>query len=68
MSPLDYLKIFWDGGYFDLLLFQSNVYAVQQGRGGGSLKINKNEMEQFVSILLQMGIANMPVIEYILAE
>ncbi|XP_049798775.1 piggyBac transposable element-derived protein 3-like [Schistocerca nitens] len=58
MTPLQYYKIFMNDDIFELIAEQSNIYALQ--KDSVSLQTSKNEMEQFVGILLHMGIIKMP--------
>ncbi|XP_047120480.1 uncharacterized protein LOC124803339 [Schistocerca piceifrons] len=58
MTPLQYYKIFMNNDVFELIAEQSNIFAVQ--KDSVSLQTSKNEMEQFVGILLHMGIIKMP--------
>ncbi|XP_046986852.1 piggyBac transposable element-derived protein 3-like [Schistocerca americana] len=58
MTHLHYYKIFMNDDVFELIAEQSNIYALQ--KDSVSLQPSKNEMEQFVGILLHMGIIKMP--------
>lgn len=58
MSPLQYFKAFWDNELFELIATQTNLYAHQ--KDGVIFQTNKCEIEQFIGILLQMGIVKMP--------
>ncbi|XP_049862590.1 piggyBac transposable element-derived protein 2-like isoform X3 [Schistocerca gregaria] len=58
MTPLQYYKKFLNYDVFELIAEQSNIYALQ--KDSVSLQTSKNEMEQFVGILLHMGIIKMP--------
>ena len=58
MTPLQYYKAFLNDDVFELIAEQSNIYALQ--KDGISLQTNKSELEQFVGILLQIGIVKMP--------
>ncbi|XP_049961836.1 piggyBac transposable element-derived protein 3-like [Schistocerca serialis cubense] len=58
MTHLHYYKIFMYDDVFELIAEQSNIYALQ--KDSVSLQPSKNEMEQFVGILLHMGIIKMP--------
>ncbi|XP_047098378.1 piggyBac transposable element-derived protein 3-like [Schistocerca piceifrons] len=58
MTPLKYYKIFMNDDVFELISEQPNIYALQ--KDSVSLQTSKNEMEQFVGILLHMGIIKMP--------
>ncbi|XP_049782287.1 piggyBac transposable element-derived protein 3-like [Schistocerca cancellata] len=58
MTPLQYYKIFMNDEVFELIAEQSNIYALQ--KDSVSLQTSKNEVEQFVGILLHMGTIKMP--------
>ncbi|XP_049835116.1 piggyBac transposable element-derived protein 3-like [Schistocerca gregaria] len=57
-TPLQYYKIFINDDVFQLIAEQSNIYALQ--KDSVSLQTIKNEMEQFVGILLHMGVIKVP--------
>lgn len=58
MTPLQYFKCFITDNIVELISRQSNIYAMQ--KDGIVLGTNINEIELFISILLQMGIVKMP--------
>ena len=58
VSPLQYFKLFFDDQLISHIADQSNLYAVQQT--GRSHNTNSNEIEQYIGILLMMGIIKLP--------
>ena len=54
MSPLEYFKLFFDDKLISHIAHQSNLYATQQA--GKSQSTNSNEIEQYIGLLLMMGI------------
>lgn len=58
MSPLQYLKLFFDDQIISHIADQSNLYAVQTT--GRSHNTNSNEIEQYIGILLMMGVIKLP--------
>ena len=58
MSPLEYFKLFFDDKLISHIAHQSNLYATQ--KAGKSHSTNSNEIEQYLGILLMMGIIKLP--------
>ncbi|CAH0728216.1 unnamed protein product, partial [Brenthis ino] len=57
-DPLDYLYLFFSEDIFTDLVDQTNLYSVQQT--GRSIQASENEMRDFISIHILMGIVEMP--------
>lgn len=58
VAPIDYFKMFFDDNIFQHIADQTNLYAVQQT--GNSIKATKQEIEQYVGILMMMSIIQLP--------
>lgn len=58
LTPYEYFKHYITDEVIDLIVEQSNIYAHQ--KDGKVLNVSRTEIEQFLSILLQMGIVHMP--------
>ena len=58
IAPIDYFKIFFDDPLFQHIADQTNLYSVQQT--GDSIKTTKQEIEQYVGILMMMSIIQLP--------
>ena len=58
IAPIDYFKMFFDDSLFQHIADQTNLYSVQQT--GDSIKTTKQEMEQYVGILMMMSIIQLP--------
>lgn len=57
-DPLDYLYLFFSQDIFTDLVDQTNLYSVQQT--GRSIQASENDMRDFISIHILMGIVEMP--------
>jgi hypothetical protein len=57
MTPIDYFRQFFPNDLFQLIQTQTNLYALQNQ---STFRTNTMEIEQFVGILLKMGIVGMP--------
>ena len=57
-TPLQFFKLFFDDDLIKLLAEQSNIYSVS--KSGNSVNTNSQEMEQFLGVLIKMGIVKLP--------
>ena len=58
MSPMEYFSLFWDDTVMDTLVYQTNLYSVQQT--GASINLTKDELEEFLGIQMRMSVVKMP--------
>ena len=58
MSPMEYFSLFWDDTIMDTLVYQTNLYSVQQT--GVSINLTKDELEEFLGIQMRMPVVKMP--------
>ncbi len=58
LSPLKYFKMFFDDELISTIVEQTNLYSVQTSNR--NINTNKNEIEQFLGILVMMGILKYP--------
>jgi len=56
-SPVDYFRQFLNADLFQYIMDQSNLYAVLSG---SSFRTTVAELEQYVGILMKMGMVPMP--------
>lgn len=57
-TPTEYFEIFFDDAVFELLVSESNLYAME--KNGIELKCTSFEMRRYIGVLLFMGIIKMP--------
>ena len=57
MTPLQYLKLFWDDNILEHIAHHTNLYSVQQSVK--SIKANAKNTEVFFGIQMTMGIVEM---------
>ena len=58
ISPIGYFKMFFDDSLFQHIADQTNLYSVQQT--GDSIKTTKQEIEQYIGMLMMMSIIRLP--------
>lgn len=61
MTPYEYFSLYWSKEIFEIFYEQSTLYAHQ--KDGIILNSSIEEMEQFIGILLFMGLVKMPAIK-----
>lgn len=59
LNPIDYFRSFFTSEIIDLLVEQSNLYAIQQNPSK-PLNVDKMEMEQWLGICLHMSLSRLP--------
>ncbi|KAK3889423.1 hypothetical protein Pcinc_006587 [Petrolisthes cinctipes] len=59
LNPIDYFRKFISSDILDLLVEQSNLYAVQCDPGK-PLKVTKSQMEQWLGLCLHMSLSKLP--------
>jgi hypothetical protein len=57
IDPFEYFCTFFSAELFEHIVKQTNMYAAQQG---SRFITDKNEIEQYIGVLLRMGIVRMP--------
>ena len=57
-SPREYFDLIFDKLLYEIFAEQTNLYSVETT--GKSVNTNKGEIEQFIGILVQMGIMKYP--------
>ena len=62
LTPLLYLKMFWDDSITQNLVEQTNLYSVQQE--GKGVSTTKEQIEQLIGIQMKMGVMKAPNYEY----
>lgn len=61
MEPVEYFRMFFRPPLIEKIVEQSNVYAVQSG---SSFRTDLLEIEQYVGVLIKMGLVRMPRYRY----
>ncbi|XP_028448168.1 piggyBac transposable element-derived protein 2-like isoform X1 [Perca flavescens] len=57
--PIQYFRDFVDSDLLDTIVEQSNLYCTQQNPNG-ALKLDKNELEQFIGTVVYMSVFHLP--------
>uniref|UniRef100_A0A8D0DCP7 PiggyBac transposable element-derived protein domain-containing protein n=1 Tax=Sander lucioperca TaxID=283035 RepID=A0A8D0DCP7_SANLU len=57
--PIQYFRDFFDSDLLDTIVEQSNLYCTQQNPNG-ALKLDKNELEQFIGTVVYMSVFHLP--------
>ena len=58
MTSMEYFSLFWDDTIMETLVYQSDLYSVQQT--GASINLTRSELEQFLGIQMRMSVVKMP--------
>lgn len=58
LTPVEYFKSFFSDDLFELIVEQTNLYSV--AKSGKSINLTVNELQDFLSIELWMGVAKLP--------
>ena len=57
INPINYFRMFFTADMFDLIVVQSNRYAIQ---ANSNFRIDRDELEKYFKIILKLGIVIMP--------
>lgn len=57
-APVSYFKLFFDSAFIELIANETNLYSVRTE--GASVNTSAAEIEQFLGILVLMGVVKMP--------
>lgn len=58
LTPVEYFKRFFSDDLFEVIVEQTNLYSVT--KSGRSINLTVNELQDFLSIELWMGVAKLP--------
>ncbi|XP_070691520.1 piggyBac transposable element-derived protein 3-like [Pempheris klunzingeri] len=58
-EPIQYFRDFFDADLLDVIVQQSNLYCTQNNPNN-ALKLDQNELEQFIGTLVYMSIVHVP--------